>query len=428
MVGLCLCKVFDTVVEEPERSVARSRLADAAQLFFLLRAHDRQVAQLSLRLFHHSRGHGHDALCQVLSDAMTVERVVVLYYDAPRLYLDINLEFRYVQFEQLLSHRLACHVVARQYPHLIGIGDGRPEGIVGCNASEGIILVAQRVVKCRARLSEEVGHGDVADSQSQGQRVHKHAHRVGNPDVAAAAAHRAEIDIAVVGVARHHISRGCQEQMGGRNLLLPAECRGLVEVGRAYRLADESLFVGLWQVGRYLAGTLAGGQFLGKELLRRLERLALLSLLLVGHEVQVGVCLRFGGLSFQLCAYLADEQVGRASVEHQVMDVHEQMHRLSGPHHLEAVERRLLQVERLHELILISQQLLLAHLGDGAPLLLTERQCDAVVGCLDDGVALCGEVYAQLRMAVHHLLYGCGQLLRVCSFGEGEQVGDVIEC
>ena len=97
--------------------------------------------------------------------------------------------------------------------------------------------------------------------------------------------------------------------MSRGNLLLTAEGDSTIEIGLAYLLADPSLFVGLGQIGRNLTGTLAGLQLLRKELLRTAESLRLLSLLLIGHKVEIGVCLLLGCLSFKCGIDLSDEQV-----------------------------------------------------------------------------------------------------------------------
>ena len=51
------------------------------------------------------------------------------------------------------------------------------------------------------------------------------------------------------------------------DFLLAAEVGGTFQVGRADSLANEALLCVLGQVGRNLAGTLAGLQPFGKELL-----------------------------------------------------------------------------------------------------------------------------------------------------------------
>ena len=55
--------------------------------------------------------------------------------------------------------------------------------------------------------------------------------------------------------------------MGWGDLLLAAEGRRFLQVGRTDSLTDEALLVVLGQVGGNLAGALAGLQLLGKELL-----------------------------------------------------------------------------------------------------------------------------------------------------------------
>ena len=88
----------------------------------------------------------------------------------------------------------------REHTHLIGVGNRGTEAVVGSDAGKGVVLVPQRLVKGVAGMLQEPVHGHVVDAHAQGERVDKHAHRVGNLEVAATAAHGAQIDIAVVGV------------------------------------------------------------------------------------------------------------------------------------------------------------------------------------------------------------------------------------
>ena len=111
MVRLGLGVMSDTLMEELERSIVRSRQAKTLQFFFLVLADDGEPAHLHLRLCHHAFGHGYDALGQCRAQAGGVQRVVVLYHHAPVFYLDIDLEHRDVQAEQFLTDGAAADSV-----------------------------------------------------------------------------------------------------------------------------------------------------------------------------------------------------------------------------------------------------------------------------------------------------------------------------
>ena len=100
------------------------------------------------------------------------------------------------------------------------------------------------------------------------------------------------------------------------NLLLTTEGSRFFVICRANSLTDEALLIGLWHIGRNLAGTLTILQFFGKELLSSLESIIVGGLLLVGYEVKVSVGFFLNGRIFEHADDLMDKQVGRASVEH----------------------------------------------------------------------------------------------------------------
>ena len=184
--------------------------------------------------------------------------------------------------------------------------------------------MAQRLVESLAGLVEELADGDIVDLQSECEGIDKHTHRVGNLQVGASAAHRTKINLAVVGVARYDVGRGSEEKVCRSNFLLAAECAGLLEIGWADSFADKSLLFGLGQIGRNLAGSFAGLQLLGKELLCCLECIAILGFLLIGHEIEVGVVFFLYSGTIEHLAYLTDKQVGRTTVEDEVVYIHQQ--------------------------------------------------------------------------------------------------------
>ena len=282
--------------------------------------------------------------------------------------------------------------------------------------------MAKRLVERLACLLKETADADVLNVQTKGKRVDEHTHRIGNLEVAAAAADRAEIDLAIVRVAGDDVSRRGKEEMRRRDVMLSAESCHLVEVGKTNSLADEALLVvTMTQVGRYLAGSFAGLQLLCKETLCLAELLGVFRCLLVGHEVEVRVRFLLYRLAFEPCAYLTDKQVGRATVEDKVMDVHEQMDGALRLDYLEAIKRRFLQVEGLHELILVARQSLIRHLGN------RHLGRHAVLQGLDDGVAFRSEMHAEFGMAFHNSLDRLGKLACFCACGEGQQVRNVID-
>ena len=112
-----------------------------------------------------------------------------------------------------------------------------------------------------------VGHRHVVDLQAEGKGVDKHTHRIRNLQVRAPAADGREIDLTVVGITRDDVTRGSEEKMGRRDILLTAEGSSTIHFGRTDGLADKALLVALGQVGRNLTAALTSLQFLCKELL-----------------------------------------------------------------------------------------------------------------------------------------------------------------
>ena len=255
--------------------------------------------------------------------------------------------------------------ILREHAHLIGVGDSGHETKVGSDTGEGIVLMAQRLVEGLAHLFQVFAHRHIADVQTEGERVDEHTHRIGNLQIRASAADGAEIHFAVVGVTRDDIARGSEEEVSRCNFLLTAEGGSLDIIGRADSLADKALLVSLGQVGRNLARAFTSLQFLGEELLGGLEGITLFCLLLVADEIEIGIVLFLDGGTVERAAYLTNQQIGRTTVEHKVMNIQKQMDSTCGLHDLETVERCFIQVERAHELILIGRQRLIAHLRDG---------------------------------------------------------------
>ena len=306
--------------------------------------------------------------------------------------------------------------------------------------------MAQRLIEGVTDLMQIVGHRHIVNLQTESEGVDEHTHCVGNLQVRASAADGTEVDLAVVGVARDDIAGGSEEEVGGGDVVLAAECGEGSDSVAAYgteSLADKALSVGLGKVGGNLAGSFAGLQLLGKELLGSLEGFRFLGLLLVGDEVEVGVGFVLNGrtdsraflrsigaqalrgglaypLPFERTVKLADEEVGGTAVEHQVVDVHQEMDTTVGLDDLEAVERRLLQIERAYKLILIGSQRLITHLRYG------HFHGHSVCQSLHDGVALGSKVNAQFRMSLHDQLHDTGQFVGLDASRIAEQIRDII--
>ncbi len=204
MVGLRLGKVADALVEEREGGIgghiSRVHLAQVTQFFLLAGTHDGELTELALWLFHHPGSDSGNALGQTTAHALAVERVVILDHHAARLNLDVDFELGNVEFQQFLPDRLTTHGVLREHAHLISIGDGRTEAVVSSDAGKGVILVAQRLVKRVACILQELVNRYIVDAHAQCEGVDKHAHGVGNLEITAAAAHGAQVNVAVVGV------------------------------------------------------------------------------------------------------------------------------------------------------------------------------------------------------------------------------------
>ena len=133
----------------------------------------------------------------------------------------------------------------------------------------------------------------------------------------------------------------------------------------------------------------------------------LLCLFLCHDEGRIAHNLGFYLAAIHQVTQLMEEDVVRATVEHEMMEVREQIDLLRCLHNLQPVQRSLVQVERLHELELIVRQLFLAHLG--------QRDVDGLLQILNlsNLGVFCLEVYAQLRMSLHKCPQGCGKSLHV---------------
>ena len=143
--------------------------------------------------------------------------------------------------------------------------------------------------------------------------------------------------------------------------------------------------------------------------------------MLVGDEVEIGVRLIVGCLPFEGSIQLTDEQVGRAAVEHQMVDIHQQVDIIVGLHNLKTIERSLLQVKWSNKLVLVCIQLFLLHHAE------RNLHGNAVLGGLHDGVALGGEVNAEFGMLTNYLFNTFSQFFGIGVGGVGEQVGDVVD-
>ena len=105
--------------------------------------------------------------------------------------------------------------------------------------------------------------------------------------------------------------------------MLTAEGVGFIIVGQTDRFTDKTLIICFRQVSRYLAGTLTRLQLLGEELLSSAEGLGVLRFLLVSHEVKVRIALLLDSCTFKGTVYLADQQIGRTTIEYQMMNINQ---------------------------------------------------------------------------------------------------------
>ena len=105
-------------------------------------------------------------------------------------------------------------------------------------------------------------------------------------------------------------------------------------------------------------------QLFSKELLRGTERIAVLGFLLVGNKIEISIGLFLNRRTVENTVDLADEQVGRTTVEYQVVDIHQQMDTAFSLHDLKAIERCTLDIERAHVLLFVGCQRLITHLRD----------------------------------------------------------------
>ena len=411
----------DALVEEPERGIAGSCLPECCQLSRLARADDGDFADTGVGGGHHVGDHRHDTLGQRCGQLVRVERIVVLHHHATLLNLDAHLELRHIQLQHFPAYGLTTDTVVGNDTDLVGVGDGGEEAVVGSDADEGIVLVAQRLVEGVANLLQVFADRHVVDAEPEGQRVDKHTHGVGNLQVGTSTTDGTEEDVAAVGVTRHHIADGGQEQVGRRDLMLATESGGLVVVDRADGLTDKSRLVALGQVGGNLAGTLAILHPLGKELLGAAEGVAIGGLLLVAREIKIGVALLLDGVAVEQAAELVDEQVHGTAVEHQVVYVHQQVEAAVGLDRLETVKRRTAQIERLHKLVLILGELILRHL--------THRHLGrhALVDGLHHLIAFSREIDAHLGMTAYELLDSLSHATGLYARWQRQHARDVID-
>ena len=195
--------------------------------------------------------------------------------------------------------------------------------------------------------------------------------------------------------------------MSRRDLMLAAEVADGIHVDGRGSYSDDALVMRVRQVRRNLSRSFYCPQ-------------ATLEVVTCSGIVSTFLCLFLchdeGGIAHTLGFYLAtvhqvaqlmEEDVVRTAVEHEMMEVGEQIDLLCCLYNLQPVQGSLIQVERLHELEFIVRQLVLTHLSqwDVDGLLQVLHLSNLGVFCL--------EVYAQLRMSLHKGPQGCGKSLHV---------------
>ena len=104
-----------------------------------------------------------------------------------------------------------------------------------------------------------------------------------------------------------------------------------------------------------------------------------------------------------------------------MMHIQQQVTSCGCFHDFGTIERRFLQIEGTHKLVLVFCQFLFAHFDD------IHLDGSAVISRLDDAVALGREVDAEFGMCLNHAFHDVGQAVGVGIVGIGEQIRDVVD-
>ena len=400
-------------------------LVERVEQLRLLSVEQRHLQQVGIRLRDEGVHGVADRLRQAAHELCAIASVVVLHAHR-RLSLVVanvegDAELRDVELEAFHLHLRASTHIVFEHAHLVGEHDLGTEVVVGGNLRERIVFVLQRLVEVAAGQLDEVQDTLLANLAAHRQRVHEHTHGVADAQVRASVADGADADAFLIGETRQGIERRSKGEVGCRDVVLAAEGLHLFEVERCHNLAGVALLKWVGEVAGHLRHALALSQLGVEEVAGSLMLAASLCLLLFGHEVGIRQVLGLHFTTIHQVAQLMQEEVHRTAVDHQVMDVDQQAYMVLCGDDLEAVQRSLLQVERLHELALIGLQLLCRHR----------------VACDDDFLlriadlhhvgALAAEVYGELRMQLYQCRERLRQTVGIGVLREGQQCGEVVE-
>ena len=386
-------------------------MVEAVKQSLLLVAKQRHTQQRRIGLTHKGGNGQADCIGQALHQALGVSSVVIFYVHAVLAieFPDVkrNAELRHIQLEILHLKRCALTLVVSKQPELIGEHDFGSQVVVRSNLGKRIVLVSERRVEVLARLPYELHYALRTDVGAEGKRVDEHAYRALNAEVAATAADCGDAQALVVGEARQGIEHGSQSEMSRRDLMLAAEVADGIHVNGRGGYSDDALVMRVRQVRRNLSRSFYCPQATLEVIACSGIVSALLCLLLCHDEGRIAHNLGFYLATIHQVAQLMEEDVVRTAVEHEMMEVREQIDLLRRLHNLQPVQRPLVQVEGPYELELIICQLFLAHLSqwDVDRLLQVLHLSNFGVFCL--------EMNAQLRMSLHKGPQGCGKSLHV---------------
>ena len=193
-----------------------------------------------------------------------------------------------------------------------------------------------------------------------------------------------------------------------------------LDVKSSDSLADSTL-AGIRQVGTNLRSGFHHRQPLFEEGRSSLIVCPTFSGLLCCHVCCIILVFGFDRLTVQDTAQLLQEDVGRATVEHKMMHIHQQIGLLLCNHYLKTVERPCTEVEGLHEILFILSQFLLAHLLDGY------LCCLLQINGLADAFLAINKVNGHLRMRLDERPDGFGKCCCVRILLELNAIWDIVE-
>ena len=303
--------------------------------------------------------------------------------------------------------------------NLVGHHHLRLEAEVGGYARERIVFVRPGLGEGPVGFAEILVHVALADLAGQGERVHEHAHGVGDPQVRTAVADGAHVHLLAAAECAHGQVSGGQAEAGRRDAQRQAALRD-VDFQRLLERGRPSGLLALLPVGENGACALESLHPLPEEGFGRGVFLAAFRGFLVGGVVEVGIGLRGGLHAVQGGAQFGHEHVQRAAVEHQVVEVGQEVQAAAGPDQGGPEQRPFRQVERLEEVGLAGGELLVRKRLDGDfRFFVAGNQHHLTVHHVEAG--------EKCRMAVCHLQEGFPNLLRVQGKRQRPARGQVVD-